>query len=144
MIEYTYNKGGKFMNEKTKKGLITVVALILFVGASIGIGFIWNLFWKVDFATTLIYWITKGIINLLIVVFALFLTFGKADKGISAMQLFFSVVIALLPLVLRAICMIPAAGMYIAILLAFVFVVFYAFVMLGLASYGKGEGNKKI
>lgn len=132
------------MNSKTKNVLLTSLALVIYLAFMIGMGFIWNLFWKVNLATTLIYWISKGIICFMVVIFALVMVLGKADKGMNAMQLFFTISLSFLPLVLRAICLIPYAGVYIAGILAFLLISVYAITMVSLAAYGKGEGTKKI
>lgn len=132
------------MNSKTKNFLLTFSALIVYVGFMIGIGFILNLFWKMDNATTILYWLTKGIICFMVVVFALVMVFGKADKGINAMQLFFTIFISFLPLLIRALCLIPVAGVYIAGILAFILICLYLITMISLGAYGKGEGTKKI
>lgn len=132
------------MNSKTKNVLLTSLALVIYLAFMIGMGFIWNLFWKVDLATTLIYWISKGVICLMVVIFALVMLLGKADKGMNAMQLFFTISLSFLPLVLRAICLIPYAGVYVAGILAFILISLYAITMVSLGAYGKGEGTKKI
>ena len=132
------------MNSKTKNVLLTVLALVIYLAFTIGMGFIWNLFWKIDLATTLIYWISKGLICFMVVVFALVMVLGKTDKGMNAMQLFFTVMLSLLPLLLRALCLIPYAGVYIAGILAFILISLYAITMVSLGAYGKGEGTKKV
>ena len=129
--------------EKGKKILLTSLALVLYLGLMIGMGFIWNLFWPISTAATVIYWVSKGIICLAVVIFAISLLF-KGDKGVGAMQLFFSIFISLFPLLLRAICMIPVAGIYIAGILGFIVIVLYLITLVSLGAYSKGEGNVKI
>ena len=125
------------MNSKTKNVLLTVLALVIYLAFTIGMGFIWNLFWEINLATTLIYWISKGLICFMVVVFALVMVLGKTDKGMNAMQLFFTVMLSLLPLLLRALCLIPYAGVYIAGILAFILISLYAITMVSLGAYGK-------
>lgn len=132
------------MENKAKNILLTTLALLVYLGFFIGIGFIWNLFWTMDKPTTIIYWVTKGICCLFVVIFALYMLLAKSDKGVGAMQLFFSLLLSCLPIVLRAICLIPAAGLYIAIVLAFILISLYAITMISLCAYGNGEGNKKL
>ncbi len=132
------------MDSKAKRVLLTSLALVVYVGFMVGIGFIWNLFWTVDKGTTILYWVTKGIICLMVVCITLVMLLSKADKGMSGIQLFFTICLSFLPIVLRAIAMIPYAGFYIAIVLAFILISLYAITMISLASYGKGEGTKKI
>lgn len=132
------------MNSKTKNVLLTVLALFVYVGFMVGIGFIFNLFWPMDNATTILYWLTKGIICFMVVVLALVMMLGKTDKGINAMQLFFTLFISFIPLVVRALCLIPVAGVYIAGILAFIIICLYLITMISLGAYGKGEGTKKI
>ena len=132
------------MNSKTKNILLTTLALLVYVGFMVGIGFIWDLFWTMDKTTTIIYWTSKGVVCLMVVIFALFMVLAKSDKGVNAMQLFFSICLSALPITLRALCLIPYAGKYIAIILAFILVCIYAITMIGLTAYDKGEGTKKI
>lgn len=143
-INLTYLLRGDFMNSKTKNALLTVLALVVYVGFMVGIGFIFNLFWAMDKATTIIYWLTKGIICFMVVVLALIMVLGKTDKGVGAMQLFFTIFISFIPLVVRALCLIPVAGVYIAGILAFIVICLYLITMISLGAYGKGEGTKKI
>lgn len=132
------------MNSKSKNILLTSLALILYIGFMIGIGFIWDLFWTVNTFTAVIYWVSKGIVCLMVVVFALIMVLGKADKGVNAMQLFFSLSLSLLPIALRAICMIPYAGKWIAIVIGFILICVYGITLIMLSAYDKGEGTKKI
>lgn len=132
------------MNSNTKNFLLTILALFVYVGFMVGIGFIFNLFWPMDNATTILYWLTKGIICLMVVILAIVMVFGKTNKGINAMQLFFTIFISFLPLVIRALCLIPVAGVYIAGILAFIIICLYLITMISLGAYSKGEGTRKI
>lgn len=132
------------MNIKTKNTLFTILALVVYVGFMVGFGFILNLFWPMDNATTILYWLTKGIICFMVVVLSLIMVLGKTDKGIGAMQLFFTIFISFMPLLIRALCLIPVAGVYIAGILAFIVICLYLITMISLGAYGKGEGTKKI
>ncbi len=132
------------MNSKTKNVALTCLALVVYIGFMVGMGFILNLFWEMDHATTLIYWITKGIVCLMVVVFSFVMLLSKSDKGTGALQLFFSVALSCLPLVLRAICLIPIVGLYVAIVLAFVLICLSLITMISISAYGTGSGTKKI
>lgn len=132
------------MSEKTKQRVLSICALVVFIGFCIGMGFVWDSFWKVDATTSAIYWVSKCIILALVAVFVSFIVFAKTDKGIGAMQVVFSVIMCILPIVLRVLCMIPYAGKYIAVILTLILTAIYLLTMLSLGSYGKGEGNKKI
>lgn len=132
------------MNSKTKNALLAFLALVVYVGFMIGIGFIFNLFWAMDRATTIIYWVAKGIICLMVVILSLIMVLGKSDKGVGAMQLFFTIFISFMPLLVRALCLIPYAGVYIAGILAFIVICLYLITMISLTAYGKDEGTKKI
>ena len=132
------------MNSKTKNALLTILALFVYVGFMVGIGFILNLFWPMDQATTILYWLTKGIICFMVVVIALIMVLGKTNKGVNAMQLFFTIFISFLPLVIRSLCLIPIAGVYVAGILAFIIICLYLITMISLGAYSKGEGTKKI
>ena len=130
---------------KTKKILLTITAIMLYLALVIGMGFIWNLFWEIDKNTSIIYWVSKGIVALEVILFAVLMLFAKSDKGTSALQLFFSIMLTFLPLVLRALCMIPIAGKYIAVILGFLVIVLALMLMLLLQGYSvKGKGNQKI
>lgn len=132
------------MSQKTKNILLSCVGIVVYLAFMIGFGFIWNLFWQVDHATALIYWISKGVICAVVILFAVIMMLDKSDKGIGAIQLMLSITLSVMPLVLRALCLIPYAGKYIAIVLAFILICLYAITMIGLASNSHGEGNKKI
>ena len=93
------------MDKKAKNILLTSLALVLFVGFMVGMGFIWDLFWTIDKSTKIIYWVSKGIVCLMVVVFSIIMLLNKADKGVGAMQLFFTISLAFLPILLRALCM---------------------------------------
>lgn len=131
------------MNKKAKNILLTTLALILFVGFMVGIGFIWDLFWTIDKATKIIYWVSKGIICLMVVVFSIIMLLEKTDKGVGSMQLFFTISLSFLPIVLRALCMIPVAGKYIAIILGFIILCLYAISMIGMFGYNNSEDTKR-
>lgn len=132
------------MNSKTKNVVLTCLALVVYIGFMVGMGFILNLFWEMDHSTTLIYWITKGIVCLMVVVFSILMLFSKTDKGTGAVQLFFSVALSCLPLVLRTICLIPTVGFYIALVLAFVLICLFLIAMISIAGYSSGSKAKKI
>ncbi len=131
------------MNKKAKNILLTTLALILFVGFMVGIGFIWDLFWTIDKTTKIIYWVSKGLVCLMVVVFSIIMLLDKSDKGVGSMQLFFTISLAFLPIVLRALCMIPVAGKYIAIILGFIIFCLYAITMIGMFGYNNGEDTKR-
>lgn len=132
------------MNSKAKNVLLTVLALVVYVGFMVGIGFIFNLFWPMDNTTTILYWLVKGIICFMVFVLTLVMVLGKADKGVGGMQLFFTIFISFMPLLVRALCLIPVVGVYIAGILSFIVICLYLITMISLGAYGKGEGTKKI
>ena len=132
------------MEGKAKSIILTFLAVILYVGFMVGMSFIFNLFWAMDHATTILYWVSLGIICFMVFVFAFFMVLGKTDKGIGGMQLFFTIFMSFIPLVLRALCLIPYAGFYIALILGVIVLFVYLITMLTLGANGKGEGNKKI
>lgn len=131
------------MDKKTKNILLTSLALVLFVGFMVGMGFIWDLFWTIDKSTKIIYWVSKGIVCLMVVVFSIIMLLNKADKGVGAMQLFFTISLAFLPILLRALCMIPVAGKYIAVILGFIVFCLYAITMISMFGYNNGEDTKR-
>lgn len=123
------------MNNKGSKILYGILALIVYVGFMVGIGFIFNLFWKVDSGSETMYWVTTGIVCLCVAFYVLLLLFTKKDKGVGAMQLFFTICLSGLPLLVRAINMIPNAGIYISIVLVFILVALYLITMIGMGYY---------
>ena len=131
------------MDKKAKNILLTSLALVLFVGFMVGMGFIWDLFWTIDKSTKIIYWVSKGIVCLMVVVFSIIMLLNKADKGVGAMQLFFTISLAFLPILLRALCMIPVAGKYIAVILGFIVFCLYEITMIGMFGYNNGEDTKR-
>lgn len=131
------------MDKKAKNILLTTLALIIFVGFMVGIGFIWDLFWTIDNTTKIIYWVSKGIICLMVVVFSILMLLNKSDKGTGSIQLFFTISLAFLPIVLRALSMIPVAGKYIAIIIGFITLCLYAITMIGMFGYNNSEDTKR-
>ena len=131
------------MDKKAKNILLTSLALVLFVGFMVGMGFIWDLFWTIDKSTKIIYWVSKGIVCLMVVVFSIIMLLNKADKGVGAMQLFFTISLAFLPILLRALCMIPVAGKYISVILGFIVFCLYAITMISMFGYNNGEDTKR-
>ena len=111
------------------------LALIVYIAFMVGIGFIFNLFWKVSDANITIYWVTTAIVCLCVVFYAVLLLNGKKDKGVGAMQLFFTLLLSILPILVRAIGMIPTAGIYIALVLVFIIVIAYLFAMISMGYY---------
>lgn len=133
------------MEGKGKSVLLTILALFVYVGFMVGMGFILNLFWPIDQTTTILYWVMKGIICFMVVVLALAMVLGKGNKGIGAMQLFFTIFISFMPLLIRALCLIPVAGVYIAGILGFIVICLYLITMISFSAYSKGdEGTRKI
>jgi len=123
------------MNTKTKRTISAILALVLYAGLMVGLSLIFDLFWKMNKATTIIYWVITGIVVLSVIGFSVALLFGKHSKGISAIQLFFSVSLSFLPLLVRAICMIPVAGIYIGGILSFILIVMFFLTMIGLSNH---------
>lgn len=134
------------MEGKGKSVLLTILALFVYVGFMVGMGFIWDkLIWPIDQTTTIFYWVMKGIICFMVVVLALAMVLGKGNKGIGAMQLFFTIFISFMPLLIRALCLIPVAGVYIAGILGFIVICLYLITMISFSAYSKGgEGTRKI
>lgn len=131
------------MNKKTKNILLTTLALLVFIGFMVGMGFIWDLFWPIDTTTKIIYWVSKGLVCLLVVIFSIIMLLEKSDKGAGAMQLFFTISLVFLPILLRAFCLIPYAGKYIAIILGFILFCIYAITMIGLFASNNSEDTKR-
>lgn len=120
---------------KTNSKIYGIFALVVYIGFMVGLGFILNLFWKIEQSNEIMYWITTGIVCLCATFFAILMLFGKKDKGVGAIQLFFTILLSGLPLVVRLINMIPVAGIYISIVLEFLLVATYLFSMIGMGYY---------
>ncbi len=123
------------MNNKANKIIYGILALVVYVGLMVGLGFILDLFWKIDSGNATMYWITTGIVCLCVAFYVLLMLFNKKDKGVGAIQLFFTVLLSILPLIIRAINMIPTAGIYISAVLVFLLVAVYLFMMLAMGYY---------
>ncbi len=124
------------MNKSTK-AIYTCFALLFYVGFMVGFGFILNLFWKMSDASSTMFWVTTGVVCACVVITSLLSVLTKKDKGLGAMQVTFSVLLSLLPIVVRTINLIPTAGIYISAVLLFFAGAIYLFTMLGLSYYGK-------
>ena len=123
------------MNNKTNKIIYGLLALVVYVGFMVGLGFILDLFWKAEGHNANIYWITTGVVCLCVAFYVILLLFTKKDKGVGAIQLFFTICLTALPIVVRAINMIPYAGKYISIVLVFLLAVAYLLTMIGMGFY---------
>ena len=126
-------KGG-FMN-KTNKILYGLLALVVYVGFMIGIGFILNLFWKVDSGNLTMYWVVTGLVCFCVAFYTLIMLFGKKDRGVGALQLVLSLGLSFLPIVVRLINMIPYAGVYLSTVLVFLLTIAYLITMLAMGYY---------
>ena len=87
------------------------------------------------------FWITTAIICLLVSAYVLVSLFGKKDRGVGAIQLFFTAGLSALPLVVRLINMIPYAGIYISVVLVFITLVVYLFTMISMGYYATDINN---
>ena len=120
---------------KTNKILYSALGLIVYVGFMVGLGFILNLFWKVGGTSATMYWITTAVVCLCVAFYVLLLLFSKKDKGVGAMQLFFTFLLSFLPLVVRLINLIPTVGIYISAVLLFICATIYLFTMVSMGYY---------
>ena len=120
---------------KTNKILYGVLALIVYVGFMVGLGLILNLFWKISEANATMYWVTTGVVCACVSFYAILLLFTRKDKGVGAMQLFFTVLLSFLPLVVRVLNLIPNVGVYISAVLLFICATVYLFSMIGMGYY---------
>ena len=120
---------------KSNKVLYGLLAVLLYVVLSVGLGLILGLFWKISTECAIIYWVTKGVICAFVLIYALLVLFGAKDKGVGTLQIFMTLGISLLPLVCRALYLIPVAGKYVAITFAFIAFVLYLITMVGMGYY---------
>lgn len=120
---------------KTYSRLYGMLALVVYIGFMVGLGFILNLFWKVSNLNSTLYWVTTAIVCVCVTFYVVILLFSKKDKGVGGVQLFLTICLSLLPIVTRVISMIPVAGIYISIVLVFLVCVAYLFTMLSMGYY---------
>lgn len=126
---------------KTNARLYGLLGLALYIGVMVGLGFILDLFWKISSANATMYWVTTGVICLCVAFYIILLLFGKKDKGVGTMQLFFTIMLSLVPIIVRLINMIPYAGIYISIVLLFIVAVLYLVTMLSMGYYATDVTN---
>ena len=129
-------------NNKSNKIIYTLLAVLLYIGVSVGIGLLVTLLiWKTEAGANIIYWVLKGVICAFILLYALLMVFGKKDAGIGAIQLMFTLIISGLPIICRALYIIPVAGKYISIVLAVLAMALYFITMIGLGFYATDVAN---
>lgn len=123
------------MKNKANKIIYSLLGLVVYVGFMVGLGFILDLFWKIQGYSAAIYWITTSVVCICVAFYVLLMLFGKKDSGVGALQLFFTIGLSILPIVVRVINLIPVAGKYISVILVFLLVVTYLFAMIGMGFY---------
>ena len=128
------------MNKANGK-IYGLLALLLYIGAMVGLGFILDLFWKVSEQNITMFWITTAIVCVFVSFYVVLLLFGKKDQGVGAIQLFLSILLSALPIVVRLINMIPGAGIYISIILVFILGVVYLGSMIAMGYYASSSNN---
>lgn len=126
---------------KTNSKIYGVLALVVYIGIMVGFGFILNLFWKITPQNATMFWITTAVVCACVSFYAILTLFGKKDKGVGAMQLFFSGLLSLLPIIVRAINMIPNAGIIISAVLLFIVGATYLIMMIGMGYYATDVTN---
>ena len=120
---------------KSNSRIYGIFALFAYIGLMVGFGFILDLFWKISKQNSIIFWVSTGIVCLCVVFYVIITLFGNKDKGVGAIQLFFTVLLSFIPIIVRLINMIPNAGIYISIVLLFVVISTYIFSMLSMGYY---------
>ena len=128
------------MNNKKNKVIYSILALLVYVGFMVGLGFILDLFWKVSGTPEIMFWIATAVVCLCVVFYVVAMLCGK-DKGVGAIQLFFTICLSCLPLIIRAINLIPYAGIYISIVLLFIVAVLYLITMIAMGYYATDVTN---
>ena len=129
------------MNNRTNKIIYGILGALLYIGVMIGFGFILNIFWDMPKDCAIIYWVTKGIICAFVLIYVLLVLFGAKDKGVGAIQIFFTIMASFLPLICRAVFLIPVAGKVISIILAFIGIALYLVTMIGMGFYATDINN---
>lgn len=129
------------MKNKANKIIYSLLALVVYVGIMVGFGFLLNLFWKVDSGNETMFWITTGIVCVCVAFYVILMLFNKKDKGVGAIQLFFTLMLSVLPILIRAINMIPYAGIYISAVLVFLLVALYLITMIAMGYYATDINN---
>jgi len=130
------------MNKKALKTVYAFLGTLIVCGFLVGIGFILNTFWEMNKGTTILYWITTGIVCACLIFFVALLNLTKKDKGALGIQIFMTICLAILPFVVRLIGLIPKAGVTIAGILAFIVITIYLLTILSIGSYNTIEENK--
>ena len=130
------------MNKKALKTVYAFLGTLIACGFLVGIGFILNTFWEMNKGTTILYWITTGIVCLCLIFFVALLNLSKKDKGALGIQIFMTVCLAILPFAVRLIGLIPNVGVTIAGILTFIVVTAYLLIILSVGSYNTIEENQ--
>ena len=130
------------MNKKTLKTIYAFLGALIGCGFLVGIGFILNTFWEMNKGTTILYWITTGIVCVCLIFFVALLNLTKKDKGALGIQIFMTMFLAILPFMVRILGLIPKAGVTIAGILTFIVITIYLLVILLVGSYDTIEENK--
>lgn len=123
------------MNNRANKIIYSILALVVYVGIMVGFGFILNLFWKIEGVPNTMYWITTAVVCVLVAFYIILMLVNAKDKGVGAIQLFFTICLSFMPLLVRIINMIPVAGIYISAVLLFIVGSIYLITMLSMGYY---------
>ena len=126
---------------KANKVVYSLLALVVYVGFMVGLGFLLNLFWKVDGGNETMFWVVTGIVCALVAFYVILMLINKKDKGVGAIQLFFTLCLSCMPLLVRAINMIPYAGITISAILVFIVGALYLITMIAMGFYATDVTN---
>jgi len=129
------------MGNKTNKILYGILGLLVYVGIMVGFGFILDLFWKVQGVGLAMFWVTTAVVCALVAFYVVLMLFKKKDAGVGAIQLMLTLMLSVLPILVRAINMIPTAGIYISAVLLFIVGALYLITMLAMGFYATDVTN---
>lgn len=129
------------MKNNANKIIYGILGLLVYVGIMVGFGFILDLFWKVTGAELTIFWVSTAVVCALVAFNVLLMLFKKKDAGVGAIQLMFTLMLSVLPISVRAINMIPYAGIYISAVLLFIVGALYLITMVSMGFYATDVTN---
>ena len=129
------------MGNKSNKILHGGLALVVYIAIMVGFGFILDLFWKIEGANLTMFWIATACVCVLVAFYVILMLCKKKDAGVGVIQLMFTLMLSGLPLLIRAINMIPVAGIYISGILLFIVGALYLITMIALGFYATEINN---
>ena len=129
------------MSNRKNNILYSLLSLVVYIGVMVGFGFVLNLFWKVDVGNLTMFWISTALVCACVAFFVILMLFTQKDKGLGAMQLFFTLFLSFMPITIRAINMVPYAGFAISGVIVFITLALYLITMIAMGYYATDLDN---